>query len=78
LAHPVSGAGRWAAMPSSVIRTFDYDPADQRLDVLFVSGKRYSYLGVPQELAQRMREAFSKGVFFNRHIRGRFDFRPKD
>jgi hypothetical protein len=61
-------------MPSSVIRSFDYLPAERRLVVRFVSGRRYSYLDVPPDLAERMRASFSKGEFFNAHIRGRFAF----
>lgn len=56
-------------MPSTVVRRFDYDPAIQALDVEFVSGRRYRYAGVPGEVAQAFREAFSKGRFFNARIR---------
>ncbi len=61
-------------MPSSVIRRFDYDEPARRLDVEFVSGRRYSYLGVPPEMVAAMRAAFSKGSYFNRHIRDHFAF----
>ena len=61
-------------MPSSVIRSYDYDPADQRLDVEFVSGRRYSYLDVPESLVDAMRRAASKGGFFNRRIRDHYHF----
>ena len=60
-------------MPSSVIRTFDYDPATRALDVEFVSGRRYRYAGVPQDVAQAFRGAFAKGRFFNAHIRDAFE-----
>lgn len=61
-------------MPSSVIASFEYRPAERRLDVTFVSGRRYRYFEVPPELAERMRASFAKGEFFNAHIRGRFAF----
>lgn len=61
-------------MPSTVIRNWKYDDAEQRLDVLFVSGKRYSYFEVPPEVAEEMRAAFSKGSYYNREIRDRFRF----
>ena len=61
-------------MPSSVIRRWDYDAADQRLDVEFVTGKRYSYHEVPAAVVEEMRAAFSKGSYFNREIRDRFRF----
>lgn len=61
-------------MPSSVIRSFDYDAVDHRLDIEFVSGRRYSYLAVPEDEVAAMRRAFSKGGFFNRRIRDRYRF----
>jgi len=61
-------------MPSSVIRRFDYDPGDHKLAVTFVSGKRYAYLGVPEEVAQDFRKASSKGEFFNDAIRDHYPF----
>ena len=61
-------------MPSTAIRDFRYDAAEQRLDVQFVSGKRYSYFDVPEKLAADMTRASSKGGFFNRRIRDRYRF----
>jgi hypothetical protein len=61
-------------MPSTVIKRFDYDPAQRRLDVRFVSGRRYSYFDVPEALYQEMRASFAKGEFFNARIRGRYRF----
>ena len=65
---------RWGGMPSSVIKRWDYDPADQRLDVEFVTGKRYSYHEVPEHVVAEMRAAVSKGGYFNREIRDQFRF----
>jgi hypothetical protein len=64
-------------MPSRVIRAFDYDAAERRLDVRFVSGRRYSYFEVPPEVFEALRGSFSKGEFFNAHIRDRFRFEPR-
>ncbi|QDZ08897.1 KTSC domain-containing protein [Sphingomonas panacisoli] len=61
-------------MPSSVIRSFAYDPAAQVLDVQFVSGRRYAYLDVPARVAAALHRAASKGGFFNRRIRDRYRF----
>jgi hypothetical protein len=61
-------------MPSTVIRSFDYDPTAHRLHVEFVSGRRYSYLDVPERVVEAMRRATSKGGFFNRRIRDRYRF----
>ena len=59
-------------MPSTVIRSFDYHPALAALDVDFVSGRRYRYAGVPFEVAEAFRSAFSKGRFFNARIRDNY------
>lgn len=40
------------------------------------SGRRYLYLGVPPEIAEEFAAAESKGGYFNRVIRGRFDCHP--
>jgi len=62
-------------MPSMVIRSFAYDPASRSLDVDFVSGRRYRYADVPEDVAQAFRSAFAKGRFFNTHIRDNFAVR---
>ncbi|MEP9357225.1 KTSC domain-containing protein [Sphingomonas sp. KR3-1] len=61
-------------MPSSVIRAWSYDEAEHRLDITFVSGRRYHYHAVPERVAQGMKQAISKGSYFNRRIRDRFAF----
>ncbi len=61
-------------MPSSVIRAFEYDPAAHRLAVTFVTGRRYAYLGVPQEVVGGFRQASSKGEYFNAAIRDHYPF----
>lgn len=61
-------------MPSSVICRFDYDELSRRLDVQFVTGRRYSYHDVPAKLVEAMRTAPSKGRFFNAQIRDHFRF----
>jgi len=65
-------------MPSTVIRRFDYDEGQHRLDIEFVTGRHYSYHGVPATIATAFRAATSKGSFFNRRIRDRFAFTRRD
>ena len=62
-------------MPSTVIRRFAYDPAARELWVEFVTGRRYVYEEVPEEVAEALRTAFAKGVYFNSRIRDRFRYR---
>ena len=61
-------------MPSSVIRSFRYDAPDRRLDVVFQTGRHYSYHNVPETIAEDMRAAFSKGEYFNAHIRDHYRY----
>ena len=61
-------------MPSSVIRGFSCDETQRRLRVTFVSGDVYDYAGVPPEVAEAFRAAFSKGRFFASDIRDRYPF----
>jgi KTSC domain len=63
------------AVPSSVIRRFVYDEMESDLWVEFTTGRRYVYSGVPQEVADALRGAFAKGVYFNTRIRDRFPHR---
>jgi len=65
-------------MPSHVIRRFHYDSDNAHLDVEFVSGRLYRYYAVPLGVAERMRNAFAKGEFFNAEIRDRFRFTRLD
>ena len=61
-------------MPSTAIGKIDYDAATQSLWIRFVTnGRRYLYSGVPPEVADAFRRAFSKGTFFNRHIRDHYE-----
>lgn len=62
-------------MPSTVIKDFDYDRAARELEVLFTTGRRYIYRDVPQAVADELKTAFSKGRYFNAHIRDAYDYR---
>jgi hypothetical protein len=67
-------------MPSTVIRSFQYDASSRVLLIVFQSGRRYRYLDVPPEIANQLRAAFAKGEFFNACIRGQFAYveKPQD
>jgi hypothetical protein len=69
---------RSAAMPSTIIRSFDYRADRRELDVLFTTGRRYVYRQVPPEAAAAFRAAFSKGRHFNARIRGRYPCEERD
>jgi hypothetical protein len=62
-------------MPSSVIKTFDYDPDSATLCITFVSGLKYKYAKVPPEIYTMLKAAGSKGRYFNHYIRNKFKYR---
>ena len=62
-------------MPSTAIRHFEYRPDRRELLVTFITGRRYAYAEVPEEIYRRFRGATSKGGFFNRRIRDRYAYR---
>ena len=62
-------------MPSTVIRHFQYDEPTRVLRIEFVSGENYAYSEVPSDVASGLAEAFSKGRYFARHIRDKYEYR---
>jgi hypothetical protein len=65
-------------MPSTVIRTFHYEPDHCRLTIEFLSGRRYAYFDVPPDVYEDMRRSRSRGTFFNKEIRDRFAYANVD
>ena len=61
-------------MPSSVISAFNYDNAKHILQIRFVSGKVYNYKEVPETTYLAMKQAFSKGTYFNEFIKDKYEF----
>jgi hypothetical protein len=61
-------------MPSSVIRSFLYDSEKSELWITFVSGRRYVYSGVPQDVVDAFNAAPSRGTFFNSEIRDDYSY----
>jgi len=61
-------------MPSTVIRSYKYDPKCNQLVVVFQSGRRYVYEEVPSAVFESMKRAFSKGEFLNNHIRDHYRY----
>lgn len=62
-------------MPSTVIKSFNYDAEKQILTVTFITGRQYEYLNVAEENYLAMKSAFSKGEYFNTHIKKQHAFR---
>ena len=62
-------------MPSTVIRSYSYHPETRELKIIFVTGRRYVYDDVPQDVVDGFKAAFSRGTFFNQHIRDHYGYR---
>lgn len=63
-------------MDSSLITGALYWPEHRALELSLATGRRYLYLGIPADVAEEFAAASSKGAYFNRAIRGRFDCHP--
>jgi hypothetical protein len=61
-------------MPSSVVSNMHYDAATSTLRIFFVSGRIYDYKDVPEKIFNEMKAAFSKGIYFNQHIKDCYQF----
>ncbi|HYP87251.1 MAG TPA: KTSC domain-containing protein [Polyangiaceae bacterium] len=55
------------------MRSIGYDRPTATLEIQFEGGGVYRYQGVPVEIWQGLRQAASKGKFFQAHVRDRFD-----
>jgi hypothetical protein len=61
-------------MPSTSLRDIAYDPDSRTLEVTFISsGKRYRYFEVLPDEYEALMRAFSKGSWFNTHIKPSHD-----
>ncbi|HYK46426.1 MAG TPA: KTSC domain-containing protein [Parafilimonas sp.] len=61
-------------MPSTVVAHYVYDRETSSLRITFTSGKVYNYKNVPEQIYQAMKESFAKGIFFNQHIKDKYEF----
>jgi len=61
-------------MPSTAIRRIVYRHEAEALDIEFLTGRVYRYLEVPEHVAVGFARYRSKGGYFNRTMRGRFEF----
>lgn len=61
-------------MPSTVIASLEYDKADSTLIICFISGSVYEYYQVPEALFNQFKQYRVKGVFYNRYIKGKFEY----
>jgi len=64
------------ALNSSNLLGCKYDRATQVLTVQFREGAVYDYANVPYEVYEGLMNAGSKGQYFHRHIKARYDASP--
>jgi hypothetical protein len=64
---------QWNDLTSSNLRRCSYDIETETLQIQFVSGKTYSYSGVPASVYNGLLEASSAGQYFAREIKGVYE-----
>jgi hypothetical protein len=57
---------------SSAISAIGYDPASLRMQIRFQQGHTYTYCRVPQSVFDGLLRASSKGTYYDRHIKDRY------
>ena len=62
-------------MPSTVVKSVEYDTRTSNLTIGFVSGLVYVYFNVPEEIYHVFKNYREKGVYFNQHIRNKYRFK---
>jgi lysyl-tRNA synthetase class 2 len=69
----------YVAVQSTTLAAVAYDADRRLLRLRFRDRKIYQYSDVPGDVHEALLRAPSKGLYFNRFIRGRFAFhRPQD
>jgi hypothetical protein len=58
----------WQDVESGMISAYRYDPAERILEVKFTSGQLYTYVDVPPDVVQGLRDAESKGSYMHSAI----------
>lgn len=56
-------------MPSTVIKSYRYKQENELLVITFTSGKIYQYSGVTGTQYDELKNAYSKGTYFNKYIK---------
>ncbi|MCY0389863.1 KTSC domain-containing protein [Robbsia sp. Bb-Pol-6] len=57
---------------SSAVSAVGYDALSMRMRIRFVEGRSYDFCGVPPSIYQGLLNSFSKGSYYNQHIRDRY------
>jgi hypothetical protein len=65
----------WRYVDSSVIEAIWWNPKSKVLHVKFLSGSYYIYYEVNKYRYYRFKNSESKGKYFNKYIRGSYEYR---
>lgn len=57
---------------SQALVSATYDPDTTRLDILFSSGRTYTFENVPQRVFEELRDAPSPGQYYHGYIKGAY------
>lgn len=63
---------RHVVVNSTSIATIGFNQTRGVLEIQFVNGRRYRYVGVPKPIQQRFLRASSRGKFYHEFIRGQY------
>jgi len=64
---------QWQQLESSNLKRCSYDIETEVLQIQFVSGKVYTYQGVPASVFNGLLEAPSAGQYFNQNIKNIYE-----
>lgn len=60
---------------SSNLRAVGYDANTQLLTISFIKSGIYEFYSVPASIHSDLMNAYSKGTYFDRNIKGRFQYK---
>lgn len=60
------------AVRSDAMTAVGYDPGTRRMSIRFQQGHSYDFCNVPPAIHQGLMSAGSKGSYYNRYIRDRY------
>jgi len=66
------------SVDSGVIREIGYDKHNKELFITFVNGSEYAYFGVSDYMYNRFLLAESKGTFFNKKIKNKYEYEKEE
>jgi hypothetical protein len=65
---------KFTVVESTTLRTVAYDADRELLQLEFHDGATYQYFNVPVAIHEGLLQAPSKGTYFNRFIRQKYDY----